>query len=76
MFEFLWKDSIPDAITWKRVAGVAVVGVLLTIAIVLGGSWFGHDLDPWLSLAVVLLFAMPSFVGNGRDTTTRMRWRR
>lgn len=74
-FEFMWKDGVPNALTWKRFAGLTGVGVLITIVIVLGAKMIGHDLDPWLVLAYVMLIAMLSFVGSS-DMPIRVRPRR
>jgi hypothetical protein len=64
VFEYTWKDGVPNALTWKRFAGLTVVGLLITIVIVLGARVIGHDLDPWLVLGYVMLIAMLSFVGS------------
>jgi hypothetical protein len=64
VFEYTWKDGVPNALTWKRFAGLTVVGLLITIVIVLGARVIGHDLDPWLVLGYVMLIVMLSFVGS------------
>lgn len=73
--EFLWQGRIPFALTWKRVAGLTGAGILLTLAIVLGGTWFGLDLDPWFVLGFLVLAAILSFVNNWEDTTIRWQSR-
>jgi hypothetical protein len=64
VFEFMWKDGVPNALTWKRFAGLTGVAVLITIVIVLGARVIGHKLDPWLVLAYVMLITMLSFFGS------------
>ena len=73
IIESLFQDRALAALTWTRLASLAGIGVLLAIAIVLGGNLLGRQLDPWLMLGVVMLFAMLAFVGGGRETAAHIR---
>jgi hypothetical protein len=71
-FEYIWELRPPPPLTWARVAAAAGVVLLLTVAFVLGGQWFGLDLDPWLVLAGLALTAKLTW-SNWQDATIRLR---
>ncbi len=72
IIESLFQERAPAALTWTRFASLAGIGVLLAIAIVVGGNLLGRQLDPWLVLGVVMLFAMLAFVGGGREAAAHL----